>query len=392
MIYFLGNCQADFVSRTMADKGFDTTYRVLASPLTYTSHPGQIPPVLAETVKSFGLGDYFLGRELINQFCPVTKDEAPELIVLSMFHENVPLFLHNEEEFIFYMDTNALTEVPAAMLWAQENCRMFQPNPVGYLKRFKDMLEQLRKDVPKVPIVILGRLSPYPAFGPAPYSYLEKWEEFWLSAKEEMAEWPSTMENVHILEMDRVFAGIWTESETAIESHCPFLKLELEETDGQITGLHARRDIEHIGPMPARLADKLIQFQKNGRIEYEDSETVPRGWHRQWRMSKLDDEAMLRKLVSGANYQCAEAIGSFFLDLSRDRTALLVQARERMPVCHNTLHMIKAYSRIFPNPDLAVWCEAHRRLAESFMDNGPIYQQVYLKRIDEIQHRVLGQS
>lgn len=32
MIYFLGNCQADFVSRTLGDRGYATEYRVLASP------------------------------------------------------------------------------------------------------------------------------------------------------------------------------------------------------------------------------------------------------------------------------------------------------------------------------------------------------------------------
>lgn len=391
MIYFLGNCQADFVSRAMADKGFDVTYRVLASPLTYPSHPGSIPPSLSETDAAYGLGDYFHGRELHHQFVPILPDEtAPELIVLSLFHENTPLFIHNTEQYIFFMEPRALTDKPDMMEWTKKHCQMIQPNPTTYLDRYEKMLAGLRHAHPGVPIVVLSRLSHHPAFGPDPFSYLKGWSKLWPKAAETLSKWTSAFEDVHVLDMDRVFGGIWAQSDAGIESHCPFLKIRLEETDGQVTGLHARRDIEHIGPMPERLAEKLADFLETGAVTYDEREIVPFEWRRQWRIRKLSDEAMLRKLTSGANYLAAEAVAAFFLNLERDHTDLLVQARRFMPVCHMTLHMIKAYSRIFKNPALARWCDTHRTTAEHFTANGPLYQEAYINRVNDIKRHVVG--
>jgi len=389
MIYFLGNCQADFVSRAMADKGYDTTYRVLASPMTYPSHPGNIPASLKAMDKVFGLNDYFHGRELVNQFMPVTKSDNPELIVLSLFHENTPLFVNDDEEYVFFMDPRALNDHPKLMQWAQDNCRMFQPNPTSYLDRYRDMLIRLRMEIPDVPIIVLSRLSHHPAFGPAPFSYLKGWDKLWMKGKDVLGSWESALDNVHILDMDRVFAGIWAESNAGIETHCPFLKVKLEETEGEITALNAQRDIEHIGPMPARLADKLSHFLKTESIEYGQAEEIPTQWRREWQMSQMNEDVMLQKLTSGANYQSAEAIASFFLDLGRDYTDMLIMAKDRMPVCHMTLHMIKAYSRIRPNPALTIWCDAHQAKAEQFTDNGPIYQDTYLERVEEIRQNAL---
>jgi len=391
MLYFLGNCQADFLSQVMTDRGHDCTYRVFASPLTYPSHPGDIPATLTELNESLKLEKFFDGRSLQNQFQPIAPtDETPELIVLSLFHENTPLFIHNEDKYIFFMATQALLEKPEMMEWTQNNCKMFKPNPSTYLDRFHDMLTRINMDFPAVPIIVLSRLSHYPAFGPDPFSYLEGWGNLWQDATKTLAGWESEFANVHILNMDRIFAGIWNESDTHIETYCPFLKIRLEEENDEVTGLHASRDIEHIGPMPARLAKKVEQFLKSGAIEYDKDEEIPHEWNRQWRIAKLTDEAMLLKLNSGANYLCAEAIASFFLDLSRDYTDLLIQAKDRMPICHMTLHMIKAYSRIWRNPDLVLWCDTHLEAAHRFTDNGPLYQQAYIERVEGIKLHVSG--
>ncbi|MGL1864150.1 MAG: SGNH/GDSL hydrolase family protein [Pseudodesulfovibrio sp.] len=391
MLYFLGNCQAEFLGRTMAAKGYDTTHRVLASPLTYPSSPGVIPSSLAAMDTAQALGPYYHGRSLKHQFQPIGPDDpTPELIVMNLFHENTPLFVHNEEEYIFFMDSQALTDKPEMMQWAQDNCRMFKPNPTAYLNRFRDMLAQLSVDFPTVPILVLSRLSHFPAFGPAPFSYLEGWSDLWKGGMNTLTSWAAALENVEILDMDRVFGGIWSDSEKRIESHCPFLKIKLEEKDDQVVGLHAQRDIEHIGPMPERLANKVGQFLKSGTVEYGQTEVIQEDWKQQWRIAKVSDESLLQKLASGANYQSAEAIASFFLDIQKDYSNVLVQARTRMPVCHMTLHMIKAYSRIHRNPALALWCDAHLEVARQFTDNGPLYQESYIKRVEGIKQHVLG--
>lgn len=104
----------------------------------------------------------------------------------------------------------------------------------------------------------------------------------------------------------------------------------------------------------------------------------------------MDREAMLAKLSSGGNYHCAEAVGAFYLDLQTDYTELLATTGHLTPVCHNTLHMIKNYGRIYRNPIMAEWCDAHKKTAGQFTANGPIYQADYLRRIDEIKAFALG--
>lgn len=391
MIYFLGNCQADFVSRIMEQRGYAAEYRVLASPHTYPSHPGRIPDSLAALDAEQGLADYFHGRELHHQFVPIGPDDTPaRAIVLSLFHENTPLFVHNDEGYTFFMDPRTLTEKPAVMQWAQDNCRMFKPNPATYLKRYGDMLARLRHEFPGIPIVILQRLSHFPAFGPDPFSYLDGWDSLWPKANETLSDWTSSMDNVHVLDMNRVFGGVWHGSDKRIESHCPFLKIVLEDKDGEVVGLHAKRDIEHIGPMPDALADKLVHFLDHGEIAYSETETVPFEWRRQWRPSKPNEDEMLEKLASGANYQGAEAVAGFFMNLGRDYTDFLVKAKQRMAVCHMTLHMIKAYGRIHRNPALAEWCDAHLEAARSFTANGPLYQKAYIRRVEEMKQFALG--
>ena len=383
MLYFLGNCQADFLCRSMAGRGHACTYRVQASPLTYPSHPGSVPASLAELDRVVGLSPYLEGRELENQFNPIGPD--PDLILLNLHHENVPLFVHDAEQYTFFMMPAVLNDHPEAMAWAQEHCRMFKPGPNSYLDRFGTMLQRIRQDFPSAPVIVLSRLSPHPAFGPDPYSYLEGWDAIHAGAAEALNGWASAMKDVHILDMDRVFGGIWAESDKRIESLCPFLKITLTEADGQVTGLHARRDIEHIGPMPERLADKVEQFLATGAITYDESEIAHPEWKRRWSVRKLPDDAIREKLASGANYLGAEAVASFFLDLDRDHTPFLAEARETMPICHMTLHMIKAYGRIHRTPALAEWCDAHLEKARAFTAAGPLYQKSYVERVQAIR-------
>ena len=242
---------------------------------------------------------------------------------------------------------------------------------------------------PETPILLAARLNHYPAFGPSPHSYLENWGALSREAPAHYEVWKREL-NVSLLDMNRVFGGIWRESSQGIAAHCPFLKIELTEQDGAVVGLNASRDVEHIGPMWAALADKVGAFAKTREVRYEPEETPPEEWNRPWRPSALDDEAVIDRFASERNYPWAEAVGSFFMDLSRDRTPLLAASGEFMPVCHNTLHMIRAYGRIFKNPLLATFCDAHRPAAEAFTDNGPLYRADYLARLDEIRAHALS--
>lgn len=389
MRYFLGNCQMDFLNRAMTERDAGGDYKVLASPSTYCSSPGKIPADLEQY--STVIDDYCYDRNLRNQFEMIgTYEPAPSLIVMSLFHENSPLFIHNRDKYIFFTDPKIWQSHADIENWMKSNFGMIRTNPASYLKRYHDMVSLFMSRFPGVPVIIVKRMSHFPAFGPEPYSYLEGWHELWKESAEIMSVWEKEFTDLHIVELDKIFAGIWSGSEKIIEAHCPFLKFELTEDNDRITGLHASRDVEHIGSMWPVLADKIIEFEKTGYIKYTDSEVVPDEWFGSWQPEFPVREKMLKMLCSGANYLCARAVGAFFIDLNTDYTDLLVETRDYTPVCHNTLHMIKTYGRIHRNPALTLWCRAHRNAAESFTANGPLYQQDYLNRIDEIENFALG--
>ncbi|WP_432737838.1 SGNH/GDSL hydrolase family protein [Maridesulfovibrio sp. FT414] len=381
----------DFLSRAVEMLAYECTYRVLASPFTYNSSPGIIPPDLDEMDRRFGLADYYHSRLLTHQFRMIgPEDPAPELIIMNLFHENSPLFINNEHKYIFFVDPLVWQEHPDFEKWMKDGFGMIGANPATYLKRYGEMLRNVRRNFPGVPILVVSRLSHFPAFGPDPYSYLEGWGDLWRTSGPVFRSWELDIPQLAILDMNRVFGGIWSASDKRIESHCPFLKFTLTEEDNVITGLHASRDVEHIGSMWPVLAGKVRQFMEDGAFSYSESEQVPDEWMLPWRPEQLERERLLEMLASGANYLCARAVGSFFLDLGTDYTDLLVRTAEFTPVCHNTLHMIKTYGRIWRNPSLTEWCTVHRTKVSDFRANGPLYVQDYLSRLDEIESYAIG--
>jgi len=393
MLYFLGNCQMDFLGRAVGELGHPVQYRVPASPLTYTSSPGRVPPELESLFRTHDLHDFTYDRTLDNQFRMITPDdEPPSLIIMNLFHENTPLIIHNHDRYMFFMDPVAWQDKPDLEAWMQARCGLIKPNPATYLKRYGEFLATVRAYHPGVPVIVVSRLSHHPAFGPAPYSYLEGWDELCHEAPAHLKVWQRELDDVHVIDMDRVFGGIWADSDRRIESHCPFFKITLEEANGAVTGLHASRDVEHIGSMWPRLAMKIAGFLKTGEIAYTPKESVPAEWRRPWVPRPMAEDEMLTRLASGGNYPCAEAVGAFYLDLKKDYTELLAQTGHLTPVCHNTLHMIKNYGRIFRNPALALWCDAHEKTAGQFTANGPLYQADYLRRIGEIRAFSLAEN
>ncbi|OEU65333.1 MAG: hypothetical protein BA863_09620 [Desulfovibrio sp. S3730MH75] len=391
MLYFLGNCQMDFLSRAVREAGYECTYRVLASPFTYNSSPCAIPPELLEKDTKLGLGDFYHDRSLFNQFEMISQNEAePEAIVINLFHESSPLFINKEQKYIFFIDPKVWQHHSDFEKWMLARFGMIQANPASYMKRFEEMLANLRNKFPSTPILVVSRLSHHPAFGPDPYSYLEGWGDSWKYSGAVFNRWENNVSNLTVLDMDRVFGGIWASSEKRIEPHCPFMKFKLVEEGEVIKGIHASRDVEHVGSMWPVLAQKIIEFKETGKINYSASEVVPDEWSLSWQPEKFEEDELLNMLSSGANYSCARAVGSFFGNLEKDYTALLVQSAEFTPVCHNTLHMIKTYGRIWKNPTLAAWCQEHRVNVAAFTANGPLYTEEYLLKLDEIERYALG--
>ncbi len=82
-------------------------------------------------------------------------------------------------------------------------------------------------------------------------------------------------------------------------------------------------------------------------------------------------------------------MADFFFQPETDCTDLILAARSRMPVCHNTLHMLRRYSLMTRNKLFLLWIEAHRDKIQAFAHNGQAYQRNYLARLDEMTRALL---
>ncbi len=386
MLYLFGNCQSGFLADALANKGHRTTFRALASPLTYLTCGGTIPASLRETAAWPGIEPFFHDRTIQNQCVMISDaDPAPRLFLINLFHETIPLFLNEPEKHAFYVDQAAFDFSAGFKELLERRYRAVEPNPDTYLARFGDMVEAFRARHPETPLLILGRLSHFPFFGPEPYSYLACWEKVFQRAGPLLAEWATGLPHTAYIDVDRVFAGIWADSEQAIEAHCPFLRVR----PGAGPQPAFRRDLEHIGSLWGRLADMVTSFLTSGRLDYGPNQTPPDLWAGQPRApERLGRERLRSLLSSGANYASGRAVAAFFSDPDTDHTELLAEAAEAMPVCHHTLHMVRHYAALHKNPSLLTWIFAQQEKIAAFTANGPGYQRLYEIRLREIAQDV----
>lgn len=395
MLYLFGNCQMEFLGNALRGHGLAVDYRPLSSPLTLGRDNGRIPPSLEILQRRFDIERFMHGRSLRNQFQLLTREDQPATaLLLNLFHENEPLFAHETEESIFFLNPVAWEELPHLESWMKTACRHVRPHPSRYLQRFTRVLEALVKRRPSTPILLLTRLFHFPAFGPSPYSYLKNWDELQYGLSEALAHWSGRFANLHVLDVNRVFAGIWSRSEgTArhIEAHCPFLRATPQEGAESRNGMprmKLERDIEHVGSLWPVLADKVVDFLEQGEVRYADEEKAPQEWGLpNPELEDPDDATLLAWLRSGSNYTAGRAVAAMLAHPGRDRTELLLQAAGEMPVCHNILHMVDNYGLLRNNPALETWCEVHADTARGFDANGELYTRQYLERLEEIAAR-----
>ncbi len=396
MLYLFGNCQLDFLACALREHGQRVEHRPLASALTLDQEL-TVPATLARLQERHGVERFMHGRTLKNQFQLFTEDD-PEAtaVVLNLFHENEPLFVDTEAERIFFFDPAGWSEVPDVERWMRAHCQKVEPHPLRYLQRFTRLLEALSALRPRTPLLLLTRLFHYPAFGPQPRSYLRGWDELQHQWPQAMAEWKRRFKQLHILDMNRVFAGVWNREPAPglqrIEAHCPFLRISLTPEDpdqGPPREMLVQRDVEHIGSIWTPLARKIADFMRHGAVRYTAREHIPEAWLQPWRPRPLPaEETLTAWLRSGSNYLAAQAVGELLLHPQPDHTSLLAQFADSMPVCHNLLHMIDKYSRIQKNPRIASWCEAHAQAVRAFgTQNGPTFTHQYLERLAAIARR-----
>ena len=385
MLLFRGNCQMQFCSEAAAQAGLDVSFASLASPMTLLASPGCVPALVADLVKAARAEEFLHTRELADQFLPPPSEPRPQALVVNLFHENRPLFLHAREGYSFYIDPQAFAVAPPLGRAIKRHFQSIIPNPASYLDRLASMLLLFREALPGVPLLVVGRISHYPALGPAPYSYLEGWGDLCFTVAREFAAWVETLPDAHFLDADRIMAGVAVRSGAPMEAHFPFLRIRPGENG-------ISRDLEHAGSLWPAMAEKIVAVLEEGRVAYAPEETVPESWRQPFVPERLDEQDMLSLLASGSNYQAARAVGQFFFRLDADFTDLLVTAAPYMPVCHNLLHMVRAYGALRRNPALERWCAIHGENAAGFIANGEAYRREYLGKIRELRQLLLASS
>ncbi|MHC1789443.1 hypothetical protein [Solidesulfovibrio sp.] len=387
MILFRGNCQMQFCAEAATAIGLDVSFASLASPLTLTASPGTVPPLVASLIDGAKAGEFLHTRELVDQFLPPPATPRPEALVINLFHENRPLFLHKTARYAFYLDPAAFVRKPALGRAMERHFQTIVPNPASYLDRYAAMLLLVRERLPDVPILVAGRVSHYPGLGPAPHSYLEGWGDACFTAGREFAAWVATLPDTCFLDADRIVAGAMARSGAPVEAHFPFLRLSRSPEDPRPA---ISRDLEHAGSLWPALAEKISRTLAGGRVDYAPEETVPESWLLPFAPERLDADVLLEHLVSGSNYRAARAVGNFLFRPDEDFTELLLKAAPHMPICHNLLHMVRAYGARRPDPALAGWCAAHGQRAAAFTANGEAYRQEYLGKIEAFRQSVLA--
>ncbi|OLN26820.1 hypothetical protein DVDV_2436 [Desulfovibrio sp. DV] len=389
MILFRGNCQMQFTAEAAAAAGLDVSFASLASPLTLTASPGVIPPLVSALIDGAKVGEYLHTRELIDQFLPPSVTSGTKALVVNLFHENRPLFLHKTERYAFYLDPAAFARKPALGRAVEAKFQTIVPNPASYLDRYAAMLHLFRERLPGLPILVVGRLGHYPGLGPAPHSYLQGWGEVCFTAAREFAAWVGTLPDTCYLDADRIMAGAFRRAGAPVEAHFPFLRLTRSPDGGRVA---VSRDLEHAGSLWPALVAKIAATLETGRVDYAPEETVPESWQQPFVAEELNPQALLEHLVSGSNYRAARAVGYLLFHPETDGTALLNQAAPYMPVCHNLLHMVRAYGQGRPDPALAEWCDNHAALAAAFTANGEAYRREYLEKIEALRQLVLAST
>ncbi len=397
MIYLFGNCQMEFLGRALDGLGVGCEHRPLATPLGPLSSGGVIPPELLFWSQQFDLGDYLHGRTLKNQFQAISADDpAPSLFVVNLFHENEPLFVH-ESGYLFFADPAAWSASPGFEAWMKTKFKQIKLPKMDYLNRFAQFVAALRQGYPTTPIIIATQLSHYPAFAPDPYSYLSCWEHVWHEAGVFVQALADEIGGCHVLDADRVFAGVWNRSQGNVsdmndmDDHCPFLKVSIG-GDGNGAQPIMRRDLEHIGTLWPAMAAKVASFLGSGKLTFSKHETVPTAWSEDYAPRPLSRSRLRKLLGSGGNYDGARVVNAMLNDMGHNHAGLLAECAENMAVCHGTLHMVHCYAMLNPAPALMQWCEVQKEKIGLFTQNGQQYQRRYIERLDEIVSSVLMHS
>jgi len=387
MIAFIGNCQARFVSEAPVLDGVDRTHMTLFTP-DLPDDPAVYRSRLHEDI--FAHVDQAeianMERENLLQNQPSMRDIeelAPSALVFNLFHMHDYCF-NERGGYAFYLNVfYYVNEDSGLVKWLSRNAVNRVPDYAAYYTDFLDMIRKVRSRFPRLPILVLSRIPHFRAIRPRPFSYLHSWgrECFRLS---DFFTALGELGNVHILEMDRVLAGLERPG-IGLGDLLPNLILNKSLVHPDIT-LHVDNDVEHpVGGVFDRLAELVLETVATGRVEYAPGETVPDTWHRvpdaPFRLPLERVEAMLR---SGDDQGVSSAVLHLFSRLPEDHTDLVVENLDVLPYYANVVTALKYYALVSANPKFIDFFEAYKESALGGMaDNSAFFRRKFVSELDK---------
>ncbi len=297
------------------------------------------------------------------------KEPKPDLIVFTMFNER-PVLRHRKYNYNISLDNTSINQCnDQQRKWLLEEFEPVELNHDTYLDRFEEMLLMTRQRYPDVPMVVVQRLSHFPAFGPNPSSLLENWDNDWKNSYSFVQNLMAKFPRLYIICMDAVVREFCIHNNIRIDTISSFMKYEFTNNDGDTT-LRMIRDIDHAGQMIwDTVAQKIVTLCKSAQITY-NNKSMPAEWFMSdYKPPHISPQMIISLLSTGDNYNTARAISYLIWDLKNDMTDLLVKYSECIPADQSVLHMIKTYASIWRNTHLEEFIDTHIEKARVMLQN-----------------------
>ena len=185
MIYIFGNCQGESLDREFKKLGISSCARWLANGETIGSNFNLVSQT-DDLIKRLKLQQVLNGRDLYVQRDLFYNHDTPSAIVITLFHEEAPIWKHKSFDGKIYVDHRALQH-PDLGRYLNEEFIIHEPSN-SYFDRWEKVYKCAREKFPETPIFVIVRLSnkffEKPIYS---HSYLENWmateDEFMMALK-----------------------------------------------------------------------------------------------------------------------------------------------------------------------------------------------------------------
>lgn len=389
---FIGNCQAFNIGASEYMHPYSVE-NIKCSSMCVT--PGQSLERAKEfMLRHFSEHEYkmfgFLGQIAIQPSRDDMKLDEADAIIVSMFPEDA-CYMHNDLNFTMMISAYDLfkkkPEFESIVRQEFERIDLCQDG-ASYFKRFKQFLLDIRASNGSAPLFIIKRTSLFPLLSPHPTSLLFCWDSMWHSADQYLEEIQSQCENVHIVSLDHILAGMLSDEED-IQGYFPrlsvshYLNDERSVFDFYLNTEYLAQEIWD------RAALLIIQKTEKPQKDVLSDETIPIVWFekRKPRIPDIDDiEELIR---SGRILSFEKALSILMMMFPEEHTDILLKNKACIAIDYRPLDTLKTFIYLFPTPEMVSVVEFLENKIRNCTYENPSFKPYYLDRIDGMK-RYLG--